>query len=189
MISIGVTGHRILAETAKIEAGIAEALMFIEHTFPDQTFAAISSLAEGADRLVVRQILSRPQARLFVPLPLQESDYLNDFATEESKAEFRHLLNQAKEVVDLPPAPTREEAYESAGRYVLQHCDILVAVWDGQEAQGMGGTGGIVARARIKKLPITWIHAGNRNPETGEPTSLGKEQGKVSYENFTEGKP
>lgn len=184
MIRIGVTGHRVLAEVEKIEAGIAEALKMIEHTFPGETFVVVSSLAEGADRLVVRRVLSRPRARLLVPLPLPEPDYLDDFSTEESKEDFRRLLQQADEVMMLPPAPTREEAYEAAGRYVLQLCDVLVAIWDGQKAQGLGGTGGIMAEARRRKMPIAWVHAGNRKPGTEEPTSLGEEQGRVSYENL-----
>jgi hypothetical protein len=184
MIRIGVTGHRILAEVEKIEGGIAEALGIIEHSFPSETLSVISSLTEGADRLVVLQVLSRPRSRLLVPLPLPESEYLNDFATEESKAEFRHLLSQAEEVITLPPASTREEAYEAAGRYLLQHCDVLVAVWDGQAPQGQGGTGGMVAEARSIKMPIAWVHAGNRKPGTEEPTTLGAEQGKVTFENF-----
>jgi hypothetical protein len=184
MIRIGVTGHRILAETETIEAGIDEAIRTIEHTFPGKTLAIVSSLAEGADRLVVRQVLSRPKARLLVPLPVPEADYLNDFTTEESREAFRHLLRQADEVIIMPPAPTREEVYEAAGHYVLQHCDVLVVVWDGQAAQGFGGTGDIVAEARRKRIPIAWVHAGNRRPGTQEPTSLGEEQGRVSYENL-----
>jgi hypothetical protein len=187
MIRIGVTGHRILAEVEKIEAGIAEALRMIERTFPGEKLVVVSSLAEGADRLAVHQVLSRPQGRLIVPLPLPESDYLDDFVTEKSKEEFISLLSQAEEVIHLPPASSREEAYEAAGRYMLKHNDVLVAVWDGQAAQGQGGTGSMVAEARRRKMPFAWIHAGNRKPGTEEPTSLGEEQGTVSYENFSSG--
>ncbi len=184
MIRIGITGHRILAEVEKIESGIATALRFIEHKFPSEKLAVVSSLAEGADRLVVRQARSRRHIRLMVPLPLPESDYLDDFAAEESKKEFRRLLGQAEKIVKLPPAPSRGEAYEVAGRYVLDHCDVLIAIWDGQGAQGLGGTGGIVAEARKRRMPIAWIHAGNRQPGTDKPTTLGEEQGKVTFENF-----
>ncbi len=64
MVAIGVTGHRILAELDKINAGVDTALRRIEQAFPGQPLTVISSLAEGADRLVVRQVLARPQARL-----------------------------------------------------------------------------------------------------------------------------
>ena len=38
-----------------------------------------------------------------------------------------------------------DRAYEQAGRYVVEHSDALIAVWDGLPAQGRGGTAEIVA--------------------------------------------
>src|SRR5436190_7862199 len=98
MVAVGVTGHRILTDLDKINAGVEEALRRIEQVFPGQPLTVISSLAEGADRLVVRQVLTRPQAHLVVPLPLPKADYLTDFKSAASKAEFLSLLDQADEV-------------------------------------------------------------------------------------------
>jgi hypothetical protein len=184
MCVIGVTGHRILMELPKIEAGIAHAMRWIEVAFPGQFLTVVSPLAEGADRLVVQQVMALPGARISVVLPMDKEDYLTDFATADSKQEFLRLLQQAREVVQMPPAANRDEAYEAVGQYVLDHCDVLIAVWDGKGAQGVGGTGGIVAEARRRNMPIAWIQAGNRAPKTGEPTTLGEEQGKVIFENF-----
>ena len=184
MIAIGVTGHRFLAEVENIIAGVDEALRMIEAAFPGQLLTVISPLAEGADRLVVHRVLARSKARLVVPLPLPKSDYMTDFESAESKEEVLSLLAQADEVIALPPAPTRDQAYEAVGHYVLDHCEVLIAIWDGQSAQGPGGTGDIVAQARRRGLPMAWIHAGNRRPGTEEPITLGKEQGKVSFERF-----
>lgn len=183
MVAIGVTGHRILTEIDKINAGVAEALRRIEQAFPGQPLTVVSALAEGADRLVVHEIIERSKARLVVPLPLPKADYLADFESAASKAEFLDLLDQADEVIELPAAPSRSERYDAAGTYVLEHCDALIAIWDGQAAQGGGGTGAIVGRARERRLPIAWVHAGNRLPGTEEPTSLGPEQGMVTFEN------
>ena len=61
---------------------------------------------------------------------------------------------------------------------------MLIALWDGQAAQGQGGTGEIVAEARQLALPIAWVHCGNRKPGTQEPLSLGAEQGLVTFERF-----
>jgi hypothetical protein len=181
---VGVTGHRILMEQGKITAAIAKALNRIEHSYPGKSLTMLSPLAEGADRLVVHQVLVRPEACLVAVLPLEEEDYLADFATEASQTEFRFLVEMAEEIMPLPPATDRDEAYAAGGRYIIDHCDVLVAVWDGQEEQGQGGTGGMVAQARARKLPLAWIKAGNRRPGTEEPTSLGAEQGKVVFENF-----
>jgi hypothetical protein len=184
MVAIGVSGHRILTEIDKVTAGIDKALRHVERAFPGQSLTVISALAEGGDRLVAERVLARPRARLVVPLPLPADDYMNDFATGESKNEFRRLLNRADEEIELHLPPTRNEAYEAAGDYVLNHCDVLIAVWDGQDAQGQGGTAEIVARARERGLPIAWVHAGNRKPGTMDPTSLGAEQGAVTFENL-----
>ena len=42
----------------------------------------------------------------------------------------------------------------------------------------------VVAEARVRGLPMAWIHAGNRLPGTMEPTSLGPDQGVVTFENM-----
>ncbi len=174
----------MLAEPEKIEAGVEEALRRIERAFPGEPVTVISALAEGADRIVARHVLARPGARLVVPLPLAKSDYLTDFQSEESRAEFLRLLQRADQVEEMPSAATREQAYEAAGEYVLNNSDVLITIWDGENAQGRGGTGEIVSRARVRGLPIAWVHAGNREPGTHRPTSLGDEQGRVTFENI-----
>jgi len=184
MITIGVTGHRFLIEVDKITAGIDQALDHIERTFGDASFLVVSPLAEGADRLVVQRAMDRGNAALVVSLPLPKEEYLKDFQTQGSQEEFLELLDQAEEVLTLPPAPTREEAYASAGHYLLDHCQVLIAIWDGQDAQTVGGTGEIAAAARCRKLPLVWVQAGNRKQGTEEPTTLGNSQGRVIYENF-----
>ena len=181
MTSIGVAGHRYLTDTDRVAAGVEQALCSIERAFPSGPYTALSSLAAGADRLVARQILARPGTRLFAPLPLPPADYLTDFASAD---EFLALLAQAALVMVLPPTPTRGDAYTAAGRYVVEHCDVLLAVWDGQPAQSQGGTGDVVALARRRGLPVAWVHAGNRRPGTYELTTLGEEQGRVSLERF-----
>jgi len=184
MVMVGVAGHRFLADIDKIEKGVGQALDRIVAAFPEQSLKVVSSLTEGADRIVVHQILARPRAELAAVLPLPRSDYMKDFELDESKREFQGLLERASQIVELPAAGTREEAYEGAGRYMLDHCDMLVAVWDGHDAQGQGGTGDLVNEARKRGLPVAWVHAGNRKPRTNEPTTLGDDQGKVSFERF-----
>jgi hypothetical protein len=189
MVVVGVTGHRFLGEVDKIDAGVEEALSEILEAFHGGSLRVISSLAEGADRLVTRHILNHPNSQLAVVLPLPKSDYLTDFQSAESKQEFADFLDRADEVVELHMAGTRDEAYETAGRYVLDHCDVLVSVWDGLVAQGQGGTGDLVSEARKRGLPVAWVHAGNRKPGTTEPTTLGEEQGGVSFERFPDRQP
>lgn len=148
MPRIGVTGHRKLADVAAVEAEVDAALAAIESLFPEEPLRILSSLAEGADRLVARQVLSRPGARLVAVLPLPTADYMTDFESPQSREEFLALLGEAEAVIEMPAGNSRAEAYERAGRYVVEHSDVLVAVWDGLPAQGCGGTAEIVAWAR-----------------------------------------
>jgi len=164
---------------------VKEAVAHIRKTYPDAHFCVLSSLAEGADRLLAERLLLLPGARLRVPLPLPQEEYSKDFVTSHSREEFIRLLGRAERVIQMPPAADREEAYLSAGNYVLENSDVLLALWDGESAQGKAGTAEIVALARARKLPLIWIHAGNRLPGTDIPTSLGAGQGRVTYENFT----
>jgi hypothetical protein len=183
MMRIGVTGHRFLAEIPKLRAGIDLALMRIAEAYPEKAWWVVSSLAEGADRLVVQQVLiARPDARLIVPLPLPVSDYLQDFAGEQSRMEFERLMSQAVEVIPPPQVSQRSEGYWRAGITMLERSDVLIALWDGQKAQGQGGAGDVVSVARQKGLPMAWVKCGNRIPGTNIAVSLGDEQGQVVME-------
>jgi hypothetical protein len=184
MMVVGVTGHRVLAELDKINEGIILSLDYVAERFPKQRLIILSSLAEGADRLVAYLGLARPNSRLIALLPLSKDDYLIDFKSPESREEFLSLLAKAEKVIEMPSVSSRDEAYEAAGVYLLNHSDVLIAVWDGKNSQGRGGTAEIVELARSRRMPIAWVQAGNRRPGTHQPSSLGPRQGDVTFENF-----
>lgn len=157
-VRVGVTGHRTFAEVAAVSA-------LVDHVLADlgDHGRVITSLAEGADRLVAQR------ARLAgwsheVVLPLDAADYETDFADEASVAEFRHLLASAVVLDRQPPAATRDDAYLAAGIAVLDRSEALLAIWDGEDARGRGGTAEIVAEARARALPLTWVHVGRSVP-------------------------
>jgi len=120
-------------------------------------FGIVSALAEGADRLVAREVLNDPDAVLEVALPLPRADYVQDFTTAQSREEFKSLLDQARVIAMMPPSESREAAYAAAGRYIVDRVDVLVALWDGEPSRGVGGTGEIVAEARDRRLPLFCI--------------------------------
>ena len=188
-VFVGVTGHRFLAEKGQILNGVDQAIRQIEVSFPEQQITIFSALAAGTDCIVAKRILERPGTRLVAVLPVPASEYRERFDTGESKEEFDALHETAEYVIQIsnPERPTPEgeiAEYDVAAHYVLNYSDALIAVWDGQVAPQLKGTGTNVGWARERKLPIAWVHAGNRRPGTQEATTLGKEQGTVSYENF-----
>jgi hypothetical protein len=183
-VRIGVTGHRTLPERERLAEGIRKVLdtqiwELFDRPLPADRRAAplaytiLTPLAEGADRLVAKEILNTPDAAIEVVLPLAKEDYLRDFAEAASKAEFEGLSRKARQMTVLePPAPSaagaaawpgedRKRAYEQVGRHVVDHCDVLIAVWDGKPSRGRGGTAEIVAYAREKKLPLIIVSSDN----------------------------
>jgi hypothetical protein len=170
---IGITGHRHLDDPEALIPAIAEAIRLLRGLLPqdaarDVALVAVSSLAEGADRLVARELLAEPHASLEAILPMARSAYTEDFGSAQSKAEFRRLLGLARQVRQAPGHPIRPEAYEWSGRRVVDRCDALIAVWDGQPASGRGGTAEIVQYARERSVPLVWVHTRGDPPVTAE---------------------
>lgn len=184
MATIGVTGHRILLDRELLLKSIDHALIRLSERFHGEPMTLMTALAEGSDRLVATQFRANGSRHIVAILPLKPEDYISDFGNEESRKEFSELLNVADEVIQLPDFSDRNEAYEAAGRYVVDHCDALICIWDGLPEQGRGGTGSMVERARKRGIPLVWIRAGNREPGTMTPTSLSNEQGKIEFENW-----
>jgi len=183
-VRVGVIGHRFLSKEKKLRKAVDRALKTIRGTFSALALEVVTSLAEGSDRMVARRALTFPEANLIVPLPLPLEQYLEDFTDSESKEEFFSLLEKAQTRIQLPEKTTREAAYRTSSQYILDHCDVLLVIWDGQEALGEGGTGAYALQARKRGHPMVWVHAGNRIPGTEKPTSLGKDQGKLTFENW-----
>jgi hypothetical protein len=187
LIKIGITGHRFLEQDANIYAGIQKVLLRIMQTYPDRSWSVLSSLAEGADRLVVEQVLQfKPGTNLVVPLPMDEENYIKDFKEKKSKLEFLRLLHLATEVVPPQRESMGKNAYWSAGKYILDNCDILIALWDGLNAQGHGGTGELVDLAIGKNIPLAWVHCTNHNVKNPLNRTTSSNQGEVSFLNFPE---
>lgn len=172
MVRIGVSGHRQLANPLAVSKRADEALRKIKATFGNDVLTLISPLAEGADQVVAWRALTEYQVELVVPLPFDLPDYMDDFKSVSSQAEFITLLEQAEEVIELPNQDNREASYLAAGMYVLDHSDVLIAVWDGSPAQGRGGTAEIVAEARRREMPIAWIQTERGTKKAGHSIRL-----------------
>lgn len=172
-LTIGVTGHRTLENVEELCNTIRNVFDDVlkrnskgKHT--EIKLSVLSPLAEGTDRLVAKEVLEYDQySMLKAVLPLCKSDYLDDFKTRESKEEFKQLLSQARfsltlrkrELVDdysLPMlAEARRNAYEDVGKFVVERCDVLIAIWDGEPSRSKGecGTADIVQYAEEVNCP------------------------------------
>ncbi len=164
VVRVGVTGHRTFADVDAVAVRVRAVLGRLLRLAGDEGDGArvrlevISPLAEGADRLVAREALALPGATLVAALPFPQSDYAQDFASEQSQREYSDLLARAQAVEVMPPVATREAGYEQVGRWVVDHSDAVVALWDGELSRDQGGTSGAVAYAAKRGVPLLWVH-------------------------------
>jgi hypothetical protein len=154
-IVIGVTGHRDLVKTEveDIRAEITRLFRFLRDRFPSTPLRVMSSLAEGADR-VAAEVALEEGLPVQAVLPMPAVHYRDDFESESSRSEFDTLCQRA-EIVQIPMSETeiaaanesadsRAVAYAEAGMFISAHCHILLAIWDGNLSDKVGGTAQIV---------------------------------------------
>ncbi len=177
-LRVGVTGHRKLTgvDGPALQAAIAGALEIIDRTLraivqrpdarklyaaPPQVIRLVSPLAEGADRLLAQAAIAQGW-RLAVPMPFARDEYEKDFpASADAFAEL--LAHAGTEVVALDGSrDAADQAYLAVGRFVLRNSDLIIAVWNGKDAEGIGGTGQIVEEAHNANVPV--IHIGATPP-------------------------
>lgn len=132
---------------------------------------AVSSLAEGSDRIFAEEALDLGY-RLLCPMPFHQNEFEADFAPKnalESRSleRFHEILERARArgpdgltVFELDGDRHAEgAAYAAAGRVVLNQSDLLIAVWDGGGAAGGGGTAQTLREALQFHVPVLWIHS------------------------------
>lgn len=177
-VRVGVTGHRPVgldkAETDLLRVQVNEVLKHIksvaaeiktsfESLYSDGAsplLRVISPLAEGADMLVAEEGLAEGY-ELQCALPFGRGEYERDFTDDDSFGKYKILLGKATSVLELggsrATSDLENEAYQTAGRMVLAQSDVLIAIWDGEEEKGKGGTGQMVRESLINEIPVVWI--------------------------------
>ena len=176
---VGVTGHRPNnpALTTGLERAIGAALHHMDealrvahathracYSSDAPTIRMVSGLAEGVDHLAVDLRPERWLLDAILPMPIAR--YRNDFAAPDRRvhadaaAVFDADLRQASSILELPGDPAHEDdptCYARQGLVLARQIDLLVAVWDGAPARGLGGTADVVAFARKADVPVLWV--------------------------------
>lgn len=143
MTRLGITGHQSIPAAA-LDFVIDGLEREIASVSPTETVVGVTSLAADADQLFATTVLNAGGS-LHVVVPA--SRYETTFDVDGLR-EFRQLLEGASEVENLPYGAPSEEAFFAAGKRVVDLCDVLLAVWDGEPSRGLGGTADIVRYAR-----------------------------------------
>jgi len=179
-LRIGVTGHRPnnlqFVDEEVLQREIKRVLEFLRETAAKLQLKAgplhpkdppvlriISPLAEGADRMLVKVANTLgEQFDLQCVLPFSQEEYETDFKTQDSIDEFHLLLSKATSVLELDgsreTADCSDRAYEALGKTVLDHSDVMIAIWNGESGR-RGGTSQVVGYAELLNIPLVWIHS------------------------------
>lgn len=157
---VGITGHRDLVPSQKNMQLklIKEHLIALKRLHQDKKLQILTSLAEGADRLLAETaIVLKIPFDVILPMPLEL--YLEDFSLQSQKA-FLVYLDQAHSVytINMYAANTRQHIsnpslfrnyqYRQAGREIVDMSDEMMILSDEKDNQKMGGTSDIANYAR-----------------------------------------
>ena len=174
ILNIGITGHRSGVLTAPHVRTLrpivytvfrqlqdaAVRLRDSEASFLSDVEAQLrlnTALATGADQIAA--ICARSSG-YFVRalLPFEPTEYRKDFDNDEELDRFEQALEAADEIVALPgDRSDLQGAYVQVGELLVGSADVMIAIWDGDQGRGPGGTAHVVEMALEKAVPVIHI--------------------------------
>jgi hypothetical protein len=161
-MKVGITGHQNLGSDDTI-MWLRERISAVLDENP--VTEGFTCLAKGADQVYAEILLGKFIPYTFVR-PCQ--GYEGTFRLPSDLVNFERLRKDAAHTIEMPFQDPSESAYLRAGQFIVDNSELLIAVWDGLPAKGMGGTGDIVSYALSKKKAAMHI-----NPITQMTKKLG----------------
>ncbi len=152
----GITGHQNLGPAEVSRWVRTEIRNAVERNNVERGYV---SLAVGADQLFA-DIALELEIPYTVVLPC--SGYEQTFSKVDLPR-FRYFLQRASAIRKLPFARPSEQAFYEAGKFVVEHSDFILAVWNGKPARGLGGTADIVSFAKANHKPVIQLNPLNRD--------------------------
>lgn len=174
IVNIGVTGHRAGVLTAPLVRTLRPVVYTVFRELREATLKLQESEAEFCSLTEARLRLHTPLATgadqiaaicarssgYFVRalLPFEPSEYRKDFADGEELEGFEQALAAADEIVALPgDRSDLQGAYVLVGESLVTTADVVIAIWDGEEGRGPGGTAHVVELALQNSVPVIHI--------------------------------
>ncbi len=145
---VGITGHRKLSNAAWVRTALQQIFEEISITH------GFTCLAAGADELFAKLLLQNHVGYTAV-IPCVNYDLTFEKSTLN---DFLFSKKNASDLIELNIIEPTEEAFSEAGKIVVDRSEILIAVWDAQNAKGLGGTGDIVEYAKLNEKKIIHIN-------------------------------
>jgi hypothetical protein len=148
---VGMTGHQGLPpSTSEL---VAEALRS-KLTVYAPNLVGVTMLGPGADQLFARIVLELGGS-VYVVVPAAR--YRDGFEEQSDREGYDELYARRSYFERLEHTESTERAHMDGGKVVVDRAHVLVAVWDGKPARGLGGTADVVAYARERGVPVEVI--------------------------------
>jgi hypothetical protein len=122
----------------------------------------VTMLGPGADQLFARLVLELGGS-LYLVIPARQ--YRDGFPDEDARRGYEELAAKASHITRLEFTESTEHAHMEGGKAVVRNAELLVAVWDGKPARGLGGTADVVAYAKQRGVPVdvVWPEGATRD--------------------------
>src|SRR5262249_21507151 len=157
-MKIGIAGHQVL-ESEPAWQWVRCRIHEILARYPRSDVLALSCLAAGADQEFA-DIAMQLGIQVHAIIPCR--NYENALKSPDALLRLRIVLGRAAHVLVLDfPEPT-EDAFQAAGKKVVNSVALLVAVWDGKQAKAKGGTAEIVEYAKSRGRTILHLNPSKR---------------------------
>lgn len=148
MAVVGVTGHSNITDPTVVLV-YKEILRALSSRTAE--LVGMTCLARGADQVFADAVLELGGA-LSVVIPAD--DYFDQIEDSASRERCQHYLASATTSITMDNETSGPDAYLDASRYLVDHCDRLLAIWDGSSSSG---TSDAVAYALQKGRAVTVI--------------------------------
>jgi hypothetical protein len=155
-LAIGFTGHRKLPDEAKCRETIRRVLLEWRAKVPGVIYG-VTSAAAGGDLLFAETCIElNLPIRVFLPVPKEQfREDFDEASWDRAECVFKNALS-----VEVTGAGEQlTERYYECGIETVQESQLLIALWDGEPSQGLGGTADMVHFAKEQGRPVIWIHS------------------------------
>lgn len=150
-MKVGITGHQDL--------GSLETITWLRYQVEKEISnikidVGYSCLALGADQLFADILLKRNIPFIAViPCRNYEQTFEEGFLDK-----YKFFFTQAFDRIHLDYEQPSELAFLNASKYMINNCEIMIAIWNGLPAKGLGGTADVVAYATKKHKKVIHIN-------------------------------
>lgn len=188
-VTVGFSGHRAVDHEAELARQLDETFSAIQASLAQLSASPLTGaegrLADAYDGPAHLRLLAgaapgadRLAADRWRAAGLGEIHLLYPFRDKVTGAPLTDHPDHAGPETRLPPPEEggpwtgfdgvelrleRDQAHAEVARWIVRHADVLIAVWNGNSANEIGGTGDTLKKALERGLPVVWIR-----PGTGE---------------------